>query len=191
MPRRSPDQLADAASELTPPLALKGLGHAHKSDAGLVRLGLAPDELAGAASSMTMATGFLVEEMAPPPAAEILIGVRRDAVYGLTLSLGMGGITAELLRDVATLVLPATEDDIRSALAGLRLAPLLTGYRGRPPADIDAALAAVAAVCALAESDPRIDEIEINPLLLAAPGGGALAVDAVIWKTEGEQGETP
>ena len=187
----TPYQLADAASELTPPFALKGLGHAHKSNAGLVRLGLAPDELAGAASSMTMATGFLVEEMAPPPAAEILIGLRRDPVYGLTLSIGMGGTAAELLRDVATLVLPATEGEIRTALTGLRLAPLLTGYRGRPPADIDAALSAVAAVCALAESDPRIDEIEINPLMLAAGDGGALAVDAVIWKTDGEQGETP
>ena len=141
----APDQLAEAASGLTPPLALKGLGHAHKSEAGLVRLGLAPDELAGAASSMTMATGFLVEEMAPPPAAEILIGLRRDPVYGLTLSIGMGGIAAELLRDVATLVLPATEGEIRRRWTGLRLAPLLTGYRGRPPADIDAALAAVAA----------------------------------------------
>ncbi|MEC8310243.1 MAG: acetate--CoA ligase family protein, partial [Pseudomonadota bacterium] len=159
--------------------------------AGLVRLGLAPDELAGAASSMTMATGFLVEEMAPPPAAEILIGLRRDPVYGLTLSIGMGGTAAELLRDVATLVLPATEGEIRTALTRLRLAPLLTGYRGRPPADIDAALSAVAAVCGLAESDPRIDEIEINPLMLAAGDGGALAVDAVIWKTDGEQGETP
>ena len=49
----------------------------------------------------------------------------------------------------------------------------------------------MAAVCGLAESDPRIDEIEINPLMLAAGDGGALAVDAVIWKTDGEQGETP
>ena len=49
----------------------------------------------------------------------------------------------------------------------------------------------MAALCGLAESDPRIDEIEINPLMLAAGDGGALAVDAVIWKTDGEQGDTP
>ena len=179
-----PAQLATAASDLTPPLALKGLGHAHKSEAGLVRLGLTPDRLVAAAESMTAAAGFLVEEMAPPPAAEILVGLRRDPVYGLTLSVGMGGITAELLRDVATLVLPATEAEIKQALTGLRLAPLLTGYRGRAPADMAAALAAITALCALAESDPSIDEIEINPLMLAPDGGGALAVDAVIWKSE-------
>ena len=96
----------------------------------------------------------------------------------------MGGITAELLRDVATLVLPATEAEIGQALTGLRLAPLLTGYRGRAPADMAAALAAITALCALAEADPSIDEIEINPLMLAPDGGGALAVDAVIWKSE-------
>ena len=179
-----PGQLAAAAADLTPPLVLKGLGHAHKSEAGLVRLGLAPDRLVAAAESMTAAAGFLVEEMAPPPAAEILVGLRRDPVYGLTLSVGMGGITAELLRDVATLVLPATEAEIGQALTGLRLAPLLTGYRGRAPADMAAALATITALCALAESDPSIDEIEINPLMLAPDGGGALAVDAVIWKSE-------
>ena len=52
-------------------------------------------------------------------------------------------------------------------------------------------MAAVTAVCQFAESDPQIDEIEINPLMLAPQGGGALAVDAVIWKTESAQGETP
>ena len=66
----------------------------------------------------------------------------------------------------------------------LRLAPLLTGYRGREPADIDAAIDAVETLCQILASNPDFDEIEINPLMLAPAGGGALAVDAVIWKTD-------
>ena len=184
--------LADAAAGLATPLVLKGLGHAHKSEAGLVRLGLSPDELADAAKGMTVGTnggtngaqGFLVEEMAPPPVGELLVGLRRDPVYGISLTVGSGGVTAELLGDVATLVLPVGRDEIRAAINGLRLAPLLNGYRGRAPADIEAAVDTIAAMVAIIEADPAIDEIEVNPLMLGEPGTGALAVDAVIWKTD-------
>jgi hypothetical protein len=96
----------------------------------------------------------------------------------------MGGVTAELLGDVATRILPAGPDDIRTAIDGLRLAPLLNGYRGRPAANLDAAIEAVAAMAAMITKDPAIDEIEINPLMLGETGKGALAVDAVIWKTD-------
>ena len=184
--------LADAAAGLATPLVLKGLGHAHKSEAGLVRLGLSPDELADAAKGITVGTnggttgaqGFLVEEMAPPPVGELLVGLRRDPVYGISLTVGSGGVTAELLGDVATLVLPVGRDEIRAAINGLRLAPLLNGYRGRAPADIEAAVDTIAAMVAIIEADPAIDEIEVNPLMLGEPGTGALAVDAVIWKTD-------
>lgn len=180
-----PADLTAASASLTPPFALKGLGHAHKSEAGLVRLGLIADELLAAADDMPAATGFLVEEMAPPPVAELLIGLRRDPVYGLTLCLGMGGTAAELLGDVVTLVLPVTGDEVRTALLRLRLAPLLSGYRGRDAADIDAAIDAALRLCEIMIANPDLDEIEVNPLMLAPAGGGALAVDAVIWKTEG------
>jgi acyl-CoA synthetase (NDP forming) len=179
----APADIRAAATGLSPPYALKGLGHAHKSEAGLVQLGLTVDELVDAARDMPAATGFLVEEMAPPPAAELLVGLRRDPVYGLTLSLGTGGTAAELLRDVVTLVLPVTADEIRAALLRLRLAPLLTGYRGRDRADIDAAIDAALCLCEIMMATPEFDEIEVNPLMLASAGGGALALDAVIWKT--------
>ena len=178
-----PSDLAEAAAGLTAPLVLKGLGHVHKSEAGLIRLGLSHDALAGAASGMAAMQGFLVEEMAPPPAAEILVGLRRDPVYGISLTVGIGGVEAELLGDVATLILPASGDEIRTALTGLRLAPLLHGYRGRPAGDIDAAVTAILALCGLIETSPAIDEIEVNPLMLAPDSGGALALDAVIWNT--------
>ncbi|MED5352317.1 MAG: acetate--CoA ligase family protein, partial [Pseudomonadota bacterium] len=184
--------LAGAAAGLAAPLVLKGLGHEHKSEAGLVKLGLSPDELADAAKAMTSGTndetngaqGFLVEEMAPPPVGELLVGLRRDPVYGISLTVGSGGVTAELLGDVTTLVLPVGRDEVRAAINGLRLAPLLNGYRGRAAANLEAAVDAIAAMATVIEADPAIDEIEVNPLMLGETGTGALAVDAVIWKTD-------
>ncbi len=135
-------RLADLdVAGLTPPLALKGLGFAHKTEAGAVRLGLA--SLAGQAE-MPGATGYLAEEMVTGAVAEVLLGLRRDPVYGATLTLGLGGVTAEVLADTVTLVLPATEEDILAAARRLRLWPLLDGYRGRPRADM-AAVASIAA----------------------------------------------
>ncbi|MFN3578631.1 MAG: CoA-binding protein, partial [Tabrizicola sp.] len=78
---------------LRPPYALKGLGFAHKTEAGAVRLGLS--SLEGQAP-MPGATGYLVEEMVTGAVAEVLLGLRRDPVYGVTLTLGMGGVTAEV-----------------------------------------------------------------------------------------------
>jgi succinyl-CoA synthetase beta subunit len=183
--------LARAAAELQVPLVLKGLGHAHKSEAGLVRLSLIPDELADAAASMTGANGFLVEEMARPPVAELLLGVQRDPVYGATLTIGEGGTAAELLRDVVTLVLPVDAGQIRAAIDRLTLAPLLHGYRGRPASDIDAAVDVAVRLTGMLDhfqdSHPAIDEIEINPLMLGQTG--AIAVDAVIWMRDTVQDE--
>jgi acyl-CoA synthetase (NDP forming) len=171
--------LAPLTEGLTAPLALKGLGFAHKTEAGAVRLGLA--SLQGQAE-MAGAKGYLAEEMVTGVVAELLVGLRRDPVYGATLTIGFGGVTAELLADTATLVLPVTADEVRAALRGLRLWPLLDGYRGRVRADVDAVVAAVMALQALLQATPAIEEIEINPLMVRA--AGAVAVDAVIWEEE-------
>ncbi len=164
-----------AAQELTAPFALKGLGFAHKTEAGAVRLGLT--SLDGQ-TEMQGATGYLVEEMVSGAVAEILVGLQRDPIYGITLTLGMGGVTAEVLADTVTLILPATADQILKALRGLRLWPLLDGYRGRPKADM-AALAQLAVQLGdMMASDASLEEIEINPVLVRQKG--AVAVDALI-----------
>ncbi|MCA3443363.1 MAG: acetate--CoA ligase family protein [Rhodobacter sp.] len=163
------------APALAAPLALKGLGFAHKTEAGAVRLGLA--SLAGQAE-MPGATGYLAEEMVSGVVAEVLLGVRRDPVYGVTLTLGMGGVTAELLADTVTLVAPVTGTEIAAALKTLRLWPLLDGYRGRARADVAACVDAALALQALMQAAPQLQEIEINPLMLRE--SGAVAVDAVI-----------
>lgn len=169
--------LVPLAARLTGPIALKGLGFAHKTEAGAVRLGLT--SLSGQ-PEMAGATGYLAEEMVTEVVAELLVGLRRDPVYGATLTLGFGGVTAELLADTVTLVLPVTEDGVRAALRQLRLWPLLDGYRGRPKADVAAAVAAVMALQSFMQGRPGIEEVEINPLMICQTG--AVAVDAVIWE---------
>ncbi len=161
---------------LTPPYALKGLGFAHKSEMGAVRLGLTT--LIGQAD-MPEAAGYLVEEMVQGAVAEVLIGVRRDAVYGVTLTIGMGGVTAELLADTVTLICPVEGHEVAAALRRLQLWPLLDGYRGRARADVGAVVDAALRVQAMF-ADPALVEVEINPLMVRAVG--AVAVDAVIWR---------
>jgi acetate---CoA ligase (ADP-forming) len=170
-------ELADQAAGLTAPLALKGLGFAHKTEAGAVRLGLT--SLDGQAE-MEGAKGYLAEEMVTGVVAELLVGLRRDPVYGATVTLGFGGVTAELLADTVTLVLPVTEEEVAEALRRLRLWSLLDGYRGRPKAAVAAAVRAVMDLQALLQANPALEEIEINPLMLTSTD--AVAVDAVIWE---------
>ena len=167
--------VAAQAAGLTAPYALKGLGFAHKTEAGAVRLGLTT--LDGQAE-MTGATGYLLEEMVTGAVAEILMGLRRDPVYGVTLTLGMGGVTAELLADTVTLVLPATEAQVLATLRSLRLWPLLDGYRGRAKADMAAVADIAVRLGKLMLADASLEEIEINPILVRPDG--AVAVDALV-----------
>ena len=171
------DELRSLVSGLTPPFALKGLGIAHKTEAGAVRLGLTTldgqDDMAGA-------TGYLVEEMVTDTVAEVLLGLRRDPVYGISVTLGMGGVTAELLADTVTLVWPVTQNQIAAGLEKLRLWPLLDGYRGRPKADVAALIDIAMRLGQAMQDDDTLEEIEINPILLRQ--SGAVAVDALVRK---------
>jgi acyl-CoA synthetase (NDP forming) len=160
---------------LTPPYALKGLGFAHKTEAGAVRLGLS--SLAGQ-TEMAGAAGYLVEEMVTGAVGEVLLGLTRDPVYGVSLTLGMGGVAAEILADTVTLILPVTEDEVMVALRRLRLWPLLDGYRGGARADMAAVAAMAVRLAHLMIGDTSLEEIEINPVLVRATG--AVAVDALI-----------
>jgi succinyl-CoA synthetase beta subunit len=92
----------------------------------------------------------------------------------------MGGVTAEVLADTATLVLPATIDEVLAAARGLRLWPLLDGYRGRAKADMQAVAEIAVKLGTLMLADDTLEEIEINPILVKAQG--AVAVDALIRK---------
>jgi acetate---CoA ligase (ADP-forming) len=182
MEAKTLNELIEIAPVLSGPLALKGLGFAHKSEAGAVRLGLASLE---GQSEMPGATGYLAEEMVTGAIAEVLLGLRRDPVYGATLTLGMGGVTAELLADTVTLILPVSETDVLAAMKTLRLWPLLHGYRGRAKADIACVAKIAANLCTFMLAHASIEEIEVNPLIVRA--SGAVAVDALVRVAKEEQ----
>ena len=121
----------------------------------------------------------LLERMAPPPLAELIVGIKREEGFGLALVLGAGGILVELLQDSRSLLLPTTDGAIRAALLSLRSAPLLQGFRGRAAADLDALVAAIRAVADYAgEHAARLLELDVNPLLVDERG--CVAVDALI-----------
>jgi len=172
-----------AAEKLGFPVALKGRGVAHKTEAGAVRLNLKnrEDVVAAAHAMAGVANGYLVEKMAGRPVAEIIIGAMRDPVAGLVLTVGAGGILVELLEDSALIPLPASPDAISAAISGLKIRKLLAGYRGRPKGDIAALEQAVEAVAAyLVANAGDIEELDINPIMVMPEGEGVVAVDALV-----------
>jgi acyl-CoA synthetase (NDP forming) len=172
-----------AAEELGYPVVVKALGISHKSEVGAVRLNLrsAAEVESAAAALAGLGSGLLVETMVTDAVAELLIGVTRDPQFGFLLTIGAGGVVVELLRDSVSLLLPVSEGEIRRAILSLKTALLLQGYRGRPRGDLDATVAAVLAVVRFAEANAeRLDELDVNPLLVRPERKGAVAVDALI-----------
>ena len=169
-----------AAQRLVPPFAVKGVGLAHKSEHGAVRLNVGFDMLDEAARQVGTEQ-VLIEEMATGALAELLIGVTRDPAHGYVLTLGAGGVLTELLHDTVSVLVPASRAALRTALGQLACAPLLAGYRGKPAVDMDAVLDAVLSVQAYVIANAAtVGEVEINPLICRADG--VVAVDALIRK---------
>jgi succinyl-CoA synthetase beta subunit len=113
---------------------------------------------------------------------ELLVGVVRDAEWGLVLAVGLGGVWVEVLKDSALRILPVDAAEVRRALGELRGAKLLEGARGTEPADLDALAAVIARVGELAEGlGDDLESLEINPLLV--DGARIEALDALItWR---------
>ncbi|WP_137888410.1 acetate--CoA ligase family protein [Pseudomonas sp. 2FE] len=188
----TPAEALAAAAQLGYPLVLKAVSAElpHKTEAGAVALNLADGPaLQNALEQMRLRIGgyspgvsfdqVLLERMAAPPLAELIVGIKREEGFGLALVIGSGGILVELLKDSRSLLLPTTDGAIRAALLSLRSAPLLQGFRGREVADIDALVAAIRAVADYAgEHAARLLELDVNPLLV--DGRGCVAVDALI-----------
>lgn len=177
--------LARAVRRMGLPLVLKGEGFAHKTEVGAVAVNLSTEAEVIEAAARMSATAWLVEEMVTGGVAELLLGVLRDPAHGFVLTLAAGGTLTEILRDSASLILPVTAQDIRTALDGLRIAPVLKGYRGQEGADIEAIVGAVLAVQDyVAAHAGQLEELEINPLICTPTG--AVAVDALIRTGEDE-----
>jgi succinyl-CoA synthetase beta subunit len=159
------------------------MGLLHKSDSGGVALGLSTEqELVAALTRMQNALnapGYCVEAMADlRSGVELIVGVQRDPRFGPVAMVGLGGVYTEVLADVTFALAPVDADTGRGLIENLRAAALLHGVRGRPPVDLEAAGAAIAAITATAAAHPEITELEINPLLVTPEG--ALGLDARI-----------
>jgi hypothetical protein len=111
---------------------------------------------------------------------ELIIGCRQDARFGPVVLVGIGGVYAELLRDVQTALAPVDAAHGAEMLRSLRGAQLLTGTRGRGPLDLEAAAEALAEISLFAARHPEIQEVEINPLLVLPSGVQALDARCVL-----------
>lgn len=187
----SADEAARVAAGIGFPVVLKAVarGLIHKSDIGGVRLGLASvDAVARAFDEIRRAVlaaapdadfqGCVVQEMVVGD-AELIVGVKRDPVFGPVVVAGAGGVLVELLDDVAIALAPVDPDRARAMLRRLSIRPLLDGYRGRPALDVDAAADVLSRLSWLAlDLGDRLESLDVNPLALRPLGQGAVALDA-------------
>jgi acetyl-CoA synthetase len=182
------EEAAAAAASIGFPVVIKAAAATleHKSEVGAVVLNVrSAQEAEAAAQRLAKLSGtLLVEEMVTDAVAEILVGISVDAQFGQMLVLGAGGILTELLRDSVNLLPPFTESAVTAALGGLKVARLLQGFRGKPPGDVPALVAAILACTRYAAANlERLTELDLNPIIVRPQGRGVVAADALIRLT--------
>jgi acyl-CoA synthetase (NDP forming) len=186
-----------AATTIGYPVTLKGIaqGVIHKSELGLVAVAL-PDADALSSRAQGMADsaarhglsfeGFLVAETVRPR-VEVIVGLGLDPEFGPTLTFGAGGIFTEIMQDVAIRILPLDEDEIRTMIESCRIAKILHGARGGPRLDIDALVARVMDIAALAPRlAPDFAGLEFNPIGVGLAGEGSWPLDATVFKVKAD-----
>jgi acyl-CoA synthetase (NDP forming) len=187
---RTADEAVEAAAELGYPVVLKIVSPdvTHKSDVGGVKLGLDSEETVSAAfQEITKAVkrqqsdarieGVAVQKMARP-GIEVIVGMSKDPQFGPVLMFGLGGVLVEVLKDVAFRIVPLEARDARQMIREIKGFPVLEGFRGQEPADLEALEKLLLKVSAFVEAHPEIEELDLNPVF--AYKDGALAVDARI-----------
>ena len=189
----SAPEAAAAAREIGCPVVLKieSPDILHKTEAGGVILNLKDGgsieeayalimERARSYNPAARLEGVLVQEMLPP-GLEIILGLKKDPIFGPTILFGLGGIYVELLKDVALRSAPLREEDAREMLEEIQGKALLDGVRGEPPRDRQALLSILMRLSRMAvELEDHVAELDINPLILYPEGEGAVAADALI-----------
>jgi acyl-CoA synthetase (NDP forming) len=191
---RSPDDAAAIAGIFGYPVVAKLQSRKvlHKSDEGAVHVGLSSEravrsafrELNALAQARGVAASSEGEGVVLQPmiagGVETMIGVTDDPIFGPLVAFGLGGIHVEVLGDVQFRVAPLTDRDADELLHGIHGFKLLQGYRGHPPADIDALRELLLRIARLAEDVPEIAELDLNPVIALPPGNGCRIVDARI-----------
>ncbi|HYD57671.1 MAG TPA: acetate--CoA ligase family protein [Burkholderiales bacterium] len=191
-------QAATALQALGSPVVVKGCSRSvpHKTEHGLVRLGIADDgaALRAAREMLDKLEALNAEEprilvaKQVRPQHELVVGARWMPGYGAVVMVGEGGTNVEALKDVRFLAFPFDEARVKEKLAALRIAPLLAGVRGRPPADLSAfCRLAVAAGRLVAAARGRIASMDLNPVFIGREAGDTLVADALIELSGGEE----
>lgn len=170
------EELLEAAHRLGYPVVVKAIapGLIHKSDIGAVVLDITTDEqLVAAAKKIEEAVekrGFQIEAFLVQPmvkdGVEFLVGVTHDLRFGPVLAVAAGGVLVELLKDVSIRLTPIGKQDAREMLQQLKTYPLLTGYRGKPPCNVEALEQIILGISALVEDVPYIRELDCNPVIV-------------------------
>jgi acyl-CoA synthetase (NDP forming) len=184
------ENAAACAEDLGFPVVLKIVSPEiiHKTEVGGVVLNLSSgDAVKSAYESIVKATktsrpdaqisGVLVQKMAPE-STEVIVGSIRDQQFGNTLLFGLGGVFVEILKDVAFRIAPLEEHDAREMINEIKGYPVLTGYRGFPPADQDAIVSIILCASRLVTENPQIEQMDLNPTIVYERG--ASVVDARI-----------
>lgn len=175
-------EAVEGANAMGYPVALKldAPDLVHKSDVGGVRLNLGSAEVVASAAEALLTrfgpgVSLIVQPMGPD-GVETVVGVVEDPSFGPLVMFGLGGKEAELFSDRMWSLVPMTREDARDLVSGLRSSPLLTGYRGSAPVDLEALVEVLSRVACLVEDLPEVIELSLNPVV-ASPGG-AMALDA-------------
>ena len=187
----TPEEAVDFAEEIGYPVVLKVVSPdvLHKSDVGGVLLNVLDadgvregfkrilDTVRGHVPDARV-VGVLVEEMAPKGVAEIIVGALKDPQFGQTLMFGLGGVFVEILKDVTFRIAPIDEQEAHEMIREIRAYPILEGYRGQPPADVNAIARILVNASRLVMDHPEIKEMDLNPIIVYERG--AKTVDARI-----------
>lgn len=184
------DDAVSAAGQLGHPVAVKlgGDGIAHKTERGLVRLGLVDDAAVATAAAELLAAArpddgevhLLVAPMLKGN-RELIAGLHNDAQFGMTVMLGVGGVLAEALADVCFRLVPIDSVDAEDMIDDLATQDLLGPFRGEPPIDRDALVEVLLGLSRASQADPRIASADLNPLIVV--DGRPVAVDALVEVT--------
>ncbi|RJF92263.1 acetate--CoA ligase family protein [Noviherbaspirillum saxi] len=188
---RTVDEAIDIAGRIGFPVVIKAQADSltHKSDVGGVAVGIKDNEaLRGAWKKMhdsignacpdLRLEGLLIESMAKP-GLELVIGSRRDPLWGVIMLVGLGGIWIEALKDVRLLAPDLDEAEIIAALKKLKGAAMFSGLRGQAPVDLAPVARAVRLVANLMTVNPEIAEVDINPFIAYPSGRDGIALDAL------------
>jgi acyl-CoA synthetase (NDP forming) len=179
-------ETVDAANAIGYPVVLKAVSSdlSHKSELGAVAVNLRDDDAVRVATQGMAANfdQFLVETMVQSVVCELIVGVTRDPTFGLTLTIGAGGILVELVDDSVSLLLPVQRPEIRAAIQTLKVFELIKGHRGKASGDVESTIDSIEAVAryAIAHND-KLLELDVNPLCVLTEG--SVAVDAFIRTT--------